>query len=87
MDFSYQGIGVVLPTTQKSARPHHLERFSSQYPPLNYNIHVTTPTGTSFLVYYNFTLFLNPSHGNFDFNVMFNIYRILLLSLKKLGGI
>ena len=69
--FSYWGIGVVLLTTQKFARPHHLEKFSS--------------TETSFLVYYNFTLFVNPSHANFDFNVMFNIYRMLLLPLKKLG--
>ena len=70
-DFSYQGIGVVFPTTQKFAHLLHLEKFSS--------------TENSFLVYYNFTLFVNPIHANFDFNVMFNIYRMLLLPLKKLA--
>ena len=53
-------------------------------PPLNYSIHVITPAGTSLLVYYNFTVFVNPSLANFDFNLMFNIYRMSLLPLKKL---
>ena len=54
-------------------------------PPLNNNFHVTTPVETSFLVYYNFMLSVNPSHASFDFNVMFNVYRMLVLPLKKLG--
>ena len=92
-------IGVVPPpTTQKSAHPHHLEKFSVDphpnkfytpnqmlIPPLNNNFHVITRIETSFLVYYNFILSLNPSHADFDFNVMFNILRMLILTLKKLG--
>ena len=54
-------------------------------PPLNNKIYVVTPTEASFLVYYNFMLFVNPSHAGFDSNVMSNIYRMLLLLLKKLG--
>ena len=54
-------------------------------PPLNNNFHVITPIETSFLAYYNFILSVNPSHANFDFNVMLNIYKMLLLPLKKLG--
>ena len=53
-------------------------------PPLNINFHVINPIETSSLLYCNFILSVNPSHANFDFNVTFNIYRMLLLSLKKL---
>ena len=36
--------------------------------PLNNNFHVIIPTETSFLVYQNFILSVNPSHLNFDFD-------------------
>ena len=98
--FPTGGQGQSPATTQKCAYPHHLEKFFSWQTltptnfytpnqmlilPLSNNFHVITPIETSFLVYYNFILSVNPSHANFDFNVMFNIYRMLLLPLKKLG--
>ena len=98
--FPYRGIGVVPPTTQNFAHSHHLEKFSSRQTliptnfytpnqmlilPLSNNFHVITPIETSFLVYYNFILSVNPSHANFNFNLMFNIYRMLHFPLKKQG--
>ena len=98
--FPTGGQGQSPPTTQKFAHPHHLEKFFTWQTltptnfytpnqmlilPLSNNFHAITPIETSFLVYYNFILSVNPSHANFDFNVMFNIYRILLLPLKQLG--
>ena len=79
-----------IPTTQKKSPLSRPLPKKFLYPPpnvnlpLNNNFHVITPIETSFLVFYNFILSVNPSHANFDFNVMSNIYRMLLLALKKL---
>ena len=57
--------------------------------PLSNNFRVITSIETSFLVYYNFILSVNPSHANFDFNVMFNIYRMIYrftFAFEKTGG-
>ena len=76
---------LLLPTTQTPTLTNFYTPNQMLISPLNNNFHVITPIDTSFLVYYNFILSVNPSHANFDFNVMFNIYRMLLLPLKKLG--